>query len=278
MKKILVPTDFSELGDFAYGVAHILAAGLKAEIIALSIISGPQGAIYDESGNLTNDEGNDYSEWTRRLAMNREKMRSWIEDKGDITDTIVTIGNVDQSILQISESQGVDLIIMGTKGLYNKTIWTKGSHTEFVSNHSSIPVLSLKCDRRQLDLEEILLVSDFLEMEKLDLSILKSVQKAYGSKFVLLKINTESQHRTDDQIKSDMEKFAQINELDNYTMKLYKSESVESGIAKFSQEQDIDLIALGTHQGHGFSKLFNGSISDDLINHLYHPILTFPLN
>jgi len=277
MKKILVPTDFSDLSEFAYGVASKLAQVTKADIITLSVIPGPQGAIYNANGELTNDEGNDYSEWTKRLNSNKVKMKKWISNKPDVIDNINTIGSIDDSILQYSESSDIDLIVMGTEGLYNKSFWSKGSHTEYITNHSDIPVLSLKCDRSNLDLKEIVLASDFLENEKLDLSLLKTIQKAYDSKLILLKVNTPKQNRSNDQIADDMQSFADINDLENYSMYIYNDSTVEIGIGKFSAENDIDLIALGTHQEYGFSKLFSGSISDDVVNHLFHPILTFPL-
>lgn len=277
MKKILVPTDFSERGDFAYAVASKLAQDTHAKILTMSVISGPRGAVYNKKGELKNDEGNDYTEWTKRLAANKVKMKDWIADKPDVVDSITTIGDIDNSILHYSESNDVDLIVMGTEGTFNKSKWTKGSHTTYISNHSDIPVLSLKCDRSNMDLKEILLVSDFLENEKLDLSILKAIQSAYNSKIILLKVNTPKQKRTDEQIIDDMEAFACTNKLTNYSKEIYNASTVESGIGKFSAENGIDLIALGTHQSYGFSKLFSGSISDDVVNHLFHPILTFPL-
>ena len=166
---------------------------------------------------------------------------------------------------------------MGSEGLFGKSIWSKGSHTEYISNHSDIPVLSLKCDRKNINLKEIVLVGDFLESEKINLSILKDIQTAYQSKLILLKIKTPSQVRTDEQIYNDMEAFAKNNELSNYVTKTYKDVTVESGIGKFTAENDIDMISLGSHHGHGFSKLFRGSISDDVVNHLFHPVLTFPI-
>jgi len=277
MKKILVPTDFSELGDFAYTFASILAKETAAEIIALYIVAGPPSAIYSPNGDLTNDEGNDYSEWQKKLDQNKTKLKAWTANKPDITSEIVTIGNIDNTILRISESNDIDLIVMGSEGLHQKSMWSKGSHTEYITNHSNIPVLSLKCDRKNIDLNQIVLVSDFLAAEKINLKVLKAIQAAYNSTLVLLKIKTPSQIRTDQQIIEDMEAFAKNNGLLNYEMRSYTDATVESGIGKFTAESDIDLIAIGTHQVHGFSKLFRDSISDDVINHLYHPLLTFPI-
>jgi nucleotide-binding universal stress UspA family protein len=278
VQKILIPTDFSELGDFAYIVATHLTKATNAKIIALSVLTGPSGAVYTNSGDLVDDEGEDYSEWNRRLKENEEKMKSWISNKPDIVESKCIIGNVDKTILRVSEQHEVDLIVMGTHGLFMKSAWAPGSHTEFVTNHSSVPVLSLKCDRSDIDLNQIVFVSDFLEPEKINLGILKAIQKAYNSKLVLLKVITSKQSRTEEQIKEDMVSFANLNELENYTMHTYKDDTVEGGIGKFCAEKDIDLIVLGTHQTRGFSKLFRQSVSDDVVNHLYHPILTFPIH
>lgn len=277
MKKILLPTDFSDLGNFAYGVASKLAKDTNAEIVALSIVAGPPGAIYSLSGELTNDKGNDYSEWKKKLDASKSQLESWVADKPEVIHNIACIGNVDDTILRISEVEDANLIVMGSEGLYQKPEWTKDSHAEYVTNHSDVPVLSLKRDRKNIDLKQIVLVGDFLMAEKINFDILKSIQEAYQSTLVLLKINTPSQIRTDEEVVADMEAFARTNSLSNFVMKTYKDVTVESGIGNFAAENGIDLIAIGTHQGHGFSKLFRGSISDDVVNHLYHPILTFPI-
>lgn len=278
MKKILIPTDLSSLGDYAYGLASVIASATGAKIEILSVVPGPRGAFYDDSGQLTNDEGFDYSEWDVKVKANAAKIESWISDKADISDYKVCIGNVDETILSYSEKNAIDLIVMGTEGLFEKSIWNKGSHAEYISNHSAIPILSLKCDRHNIDLSKILLVSDFRNEEKANLEVVKAIQHAYNSKLVLLHVKTNNSNRTDDEIADDIMDFSKTNELVNYSMHIYSDDSVEAGIAKFSAENDIDLIVLGSHQGFGISKLFKGSISDDVVNHLYHPILTYPLN
>ena len=94
----------------------------------------------------------------------------------------------------------------------------------------------------------------------------------------MLKIKKPNNQRTDIQVHEDMEKFAQLNKLENYTLNIYADPSVEAGIGKFCAEKDIDMIILGTHQSSGFSRLFRHSVSNDVVNHLFHPILTFPIH
>jgi len=278
MKKILVPTNFSDLGDFAYTVANHLANETNSTIDVLSIVPGPQGAIYSSGGDLINDEGNDYSEWYDRLENDKKKMVEWTAGKDHIVKTDSIIGNIDNDIIAYAESNDIDLIVMGTEGLFDKKLWSKPSHTQYITNHTSIPVLSLKCDRSDIDLKEMVFVGDFLHPEKINLDCVKTIQKAFNSKLVLLKIKTPSANRTQEEIVADMHAFAKANELENYETNIYSDQNVEAGIGKFSAERDIDMIILGTHQHKGFSRLFRKSISDDVVNHLYHPVLTFPLH
>ena len=104
------------------------------------------------------------------------------------------------------------------------------------------------------------------------------MQALHDSKLLLLKIKLDNASRTEAQLTADMHAFALANGLPNYEVHIYPDKLVEAGIGKFAAEKDIDLIMLGTHQAGAFSRLFRGSISKDVVNHLYHPILTFPLD
>lgn len=278
IKRILLPTDFSDLGDFAYRLAAHIVKNTDATIDVISIIPGPSGAFYSSDGALVNDDGDDYSEWAKRLKDTKELMHAWTKDKAHIKNTHCAIGNVDRDIIRYATDHEMDIITMGTDGLYTKSLWSEPSHAEFISNHSPVPVLTLKCDRSDIDLKEIILVSDFLVAKPIDLSIIKSLQSVFNSKLLLLKIKKSNAIRSTFEINNDIEAFAKANGLSNYERCIYENESVEAGIGKFAAERDVDLITLGTHQKNGFSKLFRLSISDDVVNHLFHPVLTFPLS
>lgn len=278
INNILLPTDFGELGEFAYTMAKHIADKSKASIHVISVVPGPQDAFYSNSGQLLNFEGNDYTEWDKKLAISKEKMKTWISDKTHISDTLSVIGKVDDSILLYANNHDIDLIVMGTDGVFGSRFWNKPSHAEFITNHSTIPVLTLKCDRTNIHLEEIVFVGDFLEAKEMNLDITKSIQTVFNSKLLLLKIHTPHDNRSNDQIIKDIEAYAKVNKLSNYEIHIYEDKIIESGIGKFTAEKDIDLIILGTHQGKGFSKLFHKNISDDIVNHLFHPILTFPID
>ena len=45
----------------------------------------------------------------------------------------------------------------------------------------------------------------------------------------------------------------------------------------FSQSINANLIGMSTHGRQGISHFFNGSISEDLVNHAKRPVITFKI-
>lgn len=275
MKKILLPTDGTELADYAYELAHKVAQKTKASIELLSIVPAPAGAVFDPQGRLLSDEGEDFSEfYTEKVAL-EEKLEQWTEDKPDIRYTQVRIGHIEEDILSYVKNNQVDLVVMGTKGAHGINEFIHGSHTGQIVRNSPAPVLCLKCDRSGMLIKDILLLSDFEQIEPLDLGILKHLLYAFDANLHLLRVNTPKHFATTRKVMANMEKFVAVNGLDDSQFHLYSDETVEQGIANFSMENRVDIVAIGTHQRKGFNRLFKHSVSEDIVNHLMQPVLTF---
>ena len=63
----------------------------------------------------------------------------------------------------------------------------------------------------------------------------------------------------------------------NYTLNIYNDISVEKGILGFARESNAQLIGMSTHGRKGISHFFNGSVSEDLVNHANMPVMTFKI-
>lgn len=277
MKRILVPTDFTELGDYAYNVAAFLAEKTQASLTILSVLPGPVGASYSAGGELLAHGSYDAREWASRLVQLEEKMTTWTKGKSHIAETICTIGDVEDTIIRYSNVKKMDLIVMGTAGLSTRSMWSRASHTEYVSNHAKVPVLALKSNLDNPSMNHIVFVSDFLENVEINMDCLKKIQSAYDAQFVLLRIKKSTTTRADEKIIEDIHKFAKTNALDNYRPEIYAAEDIELGIEAFCKESQVDLVAVGTKQAANFSNLFARSVSDDLVNYLQYPVLTFTI-
>lgn len=277
MKKILIPTDLSDLGDFAYGLAEKIAQSTKAEIHVLSIIPASSEVLFDKKGYVKDCGDVNLTRFYEEEKRVGEKMEKWLEGKENITVSIVKIGNVSEDILRHVKQNNIDLVVMGTSGAFGIEEKLTGSHTGYISQHSPVPVLSLKCDRSKMKIKDLLLVSDFHKVEKMNLKGLKNLQDAFDANINLLKINTPNNFESQRKVISKMQKFAELNLLGEVNCHVYSDETVEQGIVNFCADTGIDFVTIGTHQRGSLSRLFKKSISNEIVNHIQQPVMTFPV-
>ena len=103
------------------------------------------------------------------------------------------------------------------------------------------------------------------------------ISNLFEAKIHLLNVNTPSNFTTTAASKVRMMEFIDNNTFDNYTINIYNDDTIEKGILNFSKIVDADLIGISTHGRQGIAHFFNGSISEDLVNHAQRPVITFKI-
>ncbi|WP_299461373.1 universal stress protein [uncultured Microscilla sp.] len=276
MKKILIPTDFSELSEYALHTAEKIATSLGAEIHALKVLPAPGDAYFDDKGNMLNCQDYDMTKFEKERMENEAKIKEWLKDAKVKVHVVVKFGNMIDDIVEYVNVNAMDLVVMGTSGASGWKEMFVGSNAEKVVRYSPVPVLTIKCDKPDWEVEKILLVNDFKEPKVENLTALKTLQKAFEAQIHLLKI--EKGKETNREVFQQMEKFTELNQLKNVEFHVESSSKIEEGVFYFAHEHSIDLITMGTHGRTGWDHLIKGSISENLVNHMYKPILTFKLN
>jgi nucleotide-binding universal stress UspA family protein len=277
MEKIIIPTDFSELSDYAYGIACKVAKNTGATIEAAYVAVTPGEAVFDKEGNLKDCQDFDVAPIHQEMAEAEAKFKTWIADKPQVKETKVVAGPLVETILGLIKKEGADMVAMGTEGSIGLKEWTVGSIAEKIVREASVPVLTLKCNRDDMEVKDILMVSDFQDAEPLRIDAVKEIQKAFNARLHLLKINTKSDFLTNRQAFGFMHAFVEANELENVEFHTYCDESVEMGIQNFSADHQIDFVTMGTHGRKGLGRMLKGSIAEKIVNHVYQPILTFKI-
>jgi nucleotide-binding universal stress UspA family protein len=135
IRRILVPTDFSETGRAAFELACSLVAGQGAEVLLLYV--HPPAPAFDEAGALvpeTPEYREQLRERLRRLCPPDPAVRVdyWL-DKGDPA----------AAILRLAALMNCDLIVMGTHGRTGIFRLLLGSVTEAVLRKAPCPVLTV---------------------------------------------------------------------------------------------------------------------------------------
>ncbi len=274
MKKILVPTDFSSHAFTAVKVAADIARRTGAELYLLHIIELPG----DASDAVRS--GYDIPE-VLFFKNSAEKRLSEIslspELNGLTVYQILKLGRTFSNVNEVAEENDANLIVMGSHGASGVKEMLIGSNTEKVVRSSNIPVLVIKENESELNFNRVVFACDFMSENITPYQRIISFFEANNIKPHFLMINTpnnfKSTHVANELINEFMNKLA----IQDFEYTIYNDTDVESGILNFTNNFGADLIAMGTHGRTGFSRLLNGSISEDLVNHSPLSVLTFKI-
>ena len=180
-------------------------------------------------------------------------------------------------IIDESEKNKVDLIVMGSKGTSGLEEMLIGSNTEKVVRNSNIPVLVIKEEIENFKIENIVFASNFNLDARITFQRILDFSSIFNAKLHLLKINTIHKFETTKQSSDAIREFINDFDLNNYTLNIYNDVSVEAGVLNFAKAIDADIILLNTHGRQGLAHLFTGSIGEDLANHAKLPVVTFKI-
>ena len=272
--KVLIPTDFSVQAEYAYLMVKKLEEKIPVEIHFIHVLGVPDTVTMDNDGNIETcgDISVDYIASQKNIA--ERKLGDLKTLYGNDITTHLELGKLTDKIISHSQNHHFDLIVMGTKGAWGLKEKLSGSETQIIARQSTIPLLSLMCDRSDLMIKNILLVHDFSNPKNENLNLLHKLIKAFDTKVHLLQITKDSEVSTKKSIMSNMESFALSNSILNYDKHVLNDYDVENGVIHFNQMQEMDIICIGTH---GKGSLFHQSTTEKLINHLFKPIISYHL-
>jgi nucleotide-binding universal stress UspA family protein len=288
MKKIIVPTDFSEQAKYALDLACEIATREEAEIILLHVIefagkkatflgSSSLSATVDVSTGIEMDDIYFVELFKRR----RHQMNDILVDKtyGDanIVDKIM-LGSPFHAIDEEITENDADIIIMGTTGVNDWREGMIGSTAEKVVRHARCPVLTLRQPVLLNNIHRIVFASDFRENNNSFIEAIKYLQKFFEAELNFVFINTPSSFINEREIKKVMEKFASDNDFSYYKTHVYSNHHEEEGIVWFTEDYKMDLIMMATHGRKGLSRIFEHSIAEDVVNFSKKPVVTFNLH
>ncbi|MFN0081874.1 MAG: universal stress protein [Ferruginibacter sp.] len=273
--KILIPTDFSVQAEFAYLMVKKLEEKIRVDIHFLHVMNVPDTVTVDGNGNIQTCGEIDVKYVAKQKEIAERNLAKLKVLFGKDINSHFVLGKVTDRILNFAESNHFDLIVMGTKGAWGIKEKLSGSETQIIARKSKIPVLSLMCDRSDLNVQNILLVHNFNQPAKEDLQLMHKLIAAFNTKIHFLQITLASVDIEKETVESNMKMFAELNNIINYESHLINDKDVENGVVHFKQMNTMDIVCIGTH---GKGGLFHHSATEKLINHLFTPIISFHIN
>jgi nucleotide-binding universal stress UspA family protein len=272
--KVLIPTDFSVQAEYAYLMVKKLEEKAPIEIHFMHVLDVPDTVTIDANGTIQTCGEIDVNYVISQKEIADRKLNNLKILYGENIQTHLVLGKITDNIINYSEANKFDLIVMGTKGAWGVKEKLSGSETQIIARKSKIPLLSLMCDRSDLIVKNILLVHDYKNSTNDNLTLLKKLIKAFGAKVHQLQIVSNQTAAEKENLSTRMDKYALENGITDYENHILNDLDVENGVIHFNQMHAVDIVCIGTH---GKGGLFHVSATEKLINHLFKPIISFHL-
>jgi nucleotide-binding universal stress UspA family protein len=272
MKKILFPTDFSEVANNAFIHALEFAKLVNGELILLHTFDLP---IVDNQFIPDNYYKIFDSMQLAQFDMFKEEIPKLRElaKKHNLADIKLSHKLMDGDLIYAIKStvkeENIDFIVMGTSGSTGWESFFVGSNTGTVVTAVDVPVLSVPVEAQFTKIETIGFTTRFREKDKSALrSVLKMAKKTKAIvKCLYVKTNkSDVSEATINQWKTEFE-----NEPIKFSIVL--SDNVKETILDFVSHKNIDILAMITHKRNFFSELFNPSLTQKLANISIVPVL-----
>lgn len=279
MKKILVPTDFSDNANKALDYAVAMASKANAEIILLNTFAAaettlsPARALVEEYNRTIEADAND------QLKALKEGVEA--KYRVEIAVKLMT-GGAKEAILSVAAEENVDLIVMGTRGTsgMERILW--GSTTASVIGNSSVPVLAIPRGAGWKGIKNILFATRAFQAN----------DKMFGPILQLAELEGATVHLviftdTDDK---DLVNYLEHSRLfyayqdtlparfKNLTFKIehLEGKAFYETINQYVEEQSIDLMVMSTHKRNFWQSIFNRSMTKKMTTYSDIPLLALP--
>lgn len=271
MKKILFPTDFSNASLNAFAYALDLADATGSEIITLHVYQLPvldyDGVppylleTYDvfELGSFENFR--DQVPLLRDVAAKRNKEQVPVRN-------VLLEGDLVMAIKDLVRDEGVDLVIMGTKGASGMEEVFLGTTTARVLSAVDVAVVAIPDAARYRNIAKIGFATEFHKEDQTVLRRVIAIADALGARVECFHVG-QLGATVSEVVLADWELLFR----DQAVFTIAENADVEQAILDFCHTHDIDLMAMVHHKRGFFEGLFHRSRTKQLVYHSDIPLL-----
>jgi len=260
MRKILIPTDFSENALNAIKYALELFKYERSEFIIMHAFADE---VYDHTIEMPRALFEVYKE--KVWEQSDKKLQKLVAEMLTISpnpkhkyDYISVFGSLVDESNTIVDKENIDVLVMGTKGKSNDRDILFGSNTLQVIKYVKCPVLAIPSKYNGLPPQNILFTTAYqLPYKRRELKLLSTIAKRFVARIKVLQISKfrELSHRQQDNM--DLIKFSiQENKAEFLNQ---EGNDVPLIINNFIQENNIDMLVMVNTRRSYFENVLNSS-------------------
>lgn len=285
---ILVPTDGSEHAARATDHGALVADAFDATLHLLSVVDVGAAAGPFSAGGV--DDG--YVEQLTDASWEELDGIEATVDRDVAVETAVVTGRPATGILDYVDEAGIDLVCMGTHGRRGLRRFLTGSVTERVVRLSPVPVLTVRAttasepgegyddilvptdgsDCARAAVAHAIALADRFDSRLHAVSVIDTASLATGTEMGIPPGLLEELERNAAAATRAVEADAEAAGID--CVGVVDTGGVRRTLLEYADDNDIDLVCLGTHGRSGLDRVLVGSTAEGLVRRADAPVLT----
>ena len=283
MKKILIATDFSENAAHAAKYGHIIATQIKAGIVLCNAFIVPAeipqaGTLvwpqmeYDELVESSNSE----------LKKLKDDLKKYAADDVYIPSIscVSGVGAVTGVIREITDKGDVEMTVMGVHGSGKLGTLLVGNHSRQMIDETHTPLLLVPSAAPVKPVKKVAFATDLEHPEK-DLEVIYELiplLKKLNAELLLTHIynGDDPTYKFKQHIQQLLVELSNKANYPNIFYRIVNSNKAENGLDWLCDHGNVDILAM-VHRKHALlDKIFLGSYTQKMANHIHVPLLVIP--
>ncbi|PKA84492.1 nucleotide-binding universal stress UspA family protein [Ulvibacter sp. MAR_2010_11] len=257
MRKIIIPTDFSESAMTAIRYAMELFKYEKSEMIIMNAFADD---VYENTMEMDREFFEEYKQKTkeateRALQKIVAEMLAISFNPKHTYNYVASFGSLVDEVNDLVDKHNADVVVMGTKGKSNREQVTFGSQTLQVIKYVKCPVLAVPVGYKGYPLKNILFPTDYmLPVGRRELKLVSTLAARFVSRIQFLHISDVSNlsHRQMDN-KIFLSKCFEDNQVSH---KKSAGNDITQIINKTIKEASTDMLVMVNHRHSYLENIF----------------------
>jgi nucleotide-binding universal stress UspA family protein len=271
MKKIIIPTDFSDTAANAYAYARELCEITNSDLKTVHVFhpSADDNLMLPTTlTELRMTQEKKLDQFTNRSEKGKESVTTLVEKE-------VRMGFAADEIISLSKEEDTDFILMGTTGSGGILENLVGSVSSTVAQNAQCPVWLIPPNTTFTGIKNILFAGDYETATDEMIDEIMGLAYTFGADVHLVHVNETGNHKRDSRLEETVMDRLFEKRIPEFMMKFVtiEGDTTWKALQRYASDYDIDLVVTVTMRRSFWDQLFHKSTTKAMVLHATKPLL-----
>ncbi len=270
MKKILVPTDFSDgaYNALIHAIHHAKASGASIDIVHAFLMPPTGTAVMVDITELLQKNAEE------SLTQLRHRVEKLEISEGVQINYHAKHGTVNDVLERSTMKLGADLVIMGTQGASGITEKFLGSNAAAAARNLKTPLIAIPADKPYKAIDKIVIATDLKKVNHPHLfNVVNTLAQEHDAMVRFLHVRQlGEQFDQNESAAYKQQVAASFSGVDPVFTFIFEND-IEEGLSDALEKEGADLLVVVRKDRGFFQSLFHSSVSQQLVNEAALPVL-----